>query len=181
MTSSFPPERRLACYTAFMTDREFFIQTVADEIPRFERLFAALPEEKRDWKPHERSRSAFHVMTGCASEAATFRTILRTGVLSEKDFAHPSVGTIAEAGKFCIKELEDAKSEAAKTSEVIWNSPAKMMMGEKVMWETTRGGMTWSLLLDLIHHRGQLSVYIRPMGGKVPSIYGPSGDSGPEA
>jgi uncharacterized damage-inducible protein DinB len=34
----------------------------------------------------------------------------------------------------------------------------------------------WLMLMDSIHHRGQLSVYIRPAGGKVPSIYGPSGD-----
>jgi uncharacterized damage-inducible protein DinB len=33
------------------------------------------------------------------------------------------------------------------------------------------------MLKHSIHHRGQLSAYLRPMGGKVPSIYGPSGDS----
>jgi uncharacterized damage-inducible protein DinB len=35
----------------------------------------------------------------------------------------------------------------------------------------------WFILFDAIHHRGQLSAYLRPMGGKVPSIYGPSADS----
>jgi len=38
------------------------------------------------------------------------------------------------------------------------------------------GGLLWIALFDFIHHRGQLTTYIRPMGGKVPSIYGPSGD-----
>jgi uncharacterized damage-inducible protein DinB len=51
-----------------------------------------------------------------------------------------------------------------------------MLADGHVIWESTRGGMAWGMLFDLIHHRGQLSVYIRPMGGKVPSIYGPSGD-----
>jgi len=51
-----------------------------------------------------------------------------------------------------------------------------MYAGDKMDWESTKGKMAWGLFLDLIHHRGQLSVYIRPMGGKVPSIYGPSGD-----
>jgi uncharacterized damage-inducible protein DinB len=41
------------------------------------------------------------------------------------------------------------------------------------------GGFLWFILFDAIHHRGQLSAYIRPMGGKVPAIYGPSGDSRP--
>jgi uncharacterized damage-inducible protein DinB len=46
----------------------------------------------------------------------------------------------------------------------------------KVWQSAPLGGMIWSTLFDLIHHRGQLSTYIRPMGGKVPSIYGPSAD-----
>ena len=41
------------------------------------------------------------------------------------------------------------------------------------------GATAWLLLMDSIHHRGQLSSYIRPMGGKQPDIYGPSGDSRP--
>ncbi len=39
------------------------------------------------------------------------------------------------------------------------------------------GEFLWFILFDAIHHRGQLSTYIRPMGGQVPAIYGPSGDS----
>jgi uncharacterized damage-inducible protein DinB len=38
------------------------------------------------------------------------------------------------------------------------------------------GTFLWFILFDAIHHRGQLSAYLRPMGGKVPSIYGPSAD-----
>ena len=85
--------------------------------------------------------------------------------------------TIAEAAKLFTKELENGKAIAQGMSEGRWNKGADMMMGGKVIWHATRGGMAWSLLFDLIHHRGQLSAYIRPMGGKVPSIYGPSGDS----
>jgi MFS family permease len=38
------------------------------------------------------------------------------------------------------------------------------------------GGLLWLAFFDVVHHRGQLSTYVRPMGGKVPSIYGPSAD-----
>jgi uncharacterized damage-inducible protein DinB len=37
-------------------------------------------------------------------------------------------------------------------------------------------GNAWGFFFDAIHHRGQLSTYLRPMGSTVPSIYGPSGD-----
>ena len=43
-------------------------------------------------------------------------------------------------------------------------------------WEDTLSQMVWGVFFDEIHHRGQLSTYLRPMGGKVPSIYGPSAD-----
>jgi hypothetical protein len=54
----------------------------------------------------------------------------------------------------------------------------KFMVGEHVAFEAPLGATAWVLLLDMIHHRSQLSSYIRPMGGKHPGIYGPSGDSG---
>ena len=49
-------------------------------------------------------------------------------------------------------------------------------MGDAPPWEESVGGFVWGFLFDLIHHRGQLTTYLRPMGGKVPSIYGPSAD-----
>jgi len=49
-------------------------------------------------------------------------------------------------------------------------------IGDKMMMEQPLGEFLWYLFFDALHHRGQLSTYIRPMGGKVPSIYGPSGD-----
>ena len=49
-------------------------------------------------------------------------------------------------------------------------------MGDAPAWEDSVGAFVWGFLFDLIHHRGQLTTYLRPMGGKVPSIYGPSAD-----
>jgi uncharacterized damage-inducible protein DinB len=50
-------------------------------------------------------------------------------------------------------------------------------MGGANEWKAPKGKMVLSFILDLVHHRGQLSTYIRAMGGKLPSIYGPSADS----
>ena len=51
---------------------------------------------------------------------------------------------------------------------------------KEILLKDTVGGLLWIALFDLVHHRGQLSAYIRPMGGKVPSIYGPSADAAGE-
>jgi len=50
-----------------------------------------------------------------------------------------------------------------------------MFGGQEIMKETGYDN-AWGFLLDAIHHRGQLSTYLRPMGSTVPAIYGPSGD-----
>jgi len=63
-----------------------------------------------------------------------------------------------------------------KLSEASWEKKGKFLMGDAPAWETTIDGFVWGFLFDAIHHRGQLSTYLRPMGGKVPSIYGPSAD-----
>jgi uncharacterized damage-inducible protein DinB len=70
-----------------------------------------------------------------------------------------------------------AAQAAGALSDADWQRPARLLLNGKPEWETTRGRMAWGLLLDLIHHRGQLSVYLRPMGARVPAIYGPSGDA----
>jgi uncharacterized damage-inducible protein DinB len=161
-----------------MTDREFFLQTMEDEFPRFERAFNALPTDKLDYRPHPKSRSAIELVDAMtALEACTFETFLTTGKLDFLTLKSGQYTTTEAAWKAFSEAMKDAKQIVSGMSEADWNSEAVMSIGGKNEWKTTKGNMAWALALDLIHHRGQLSVYIRPMGGKVPSIYGPSGDS----
>ncbi len=160
-----------------MTDREFFIQTAADEAPRFERVFTAMPDDKLDYKPHPGSRSAKEIGISMVGEAMTFPVFLKTGVIDFGKVTWPSFANAAEIAGGFSKAFMEAKTTAESMTEAEWASEGKMMLGEKEEWKTTRGGMAWGLFFDLIHHRGQLSTYLRPMGGKVPSIYGPSGDT----
>lgn len=160
-----------------MTARELFTETVKDEIPRFERALGAVPTDRLDYRPHERSRSAKELLAVLTDESATFTVFLTTG---EIDFgALPSGGhtRVQDFVGGLTRSLKAAEAKAGSMSDAEWDLPARMLVGGKVEWETTRGQMAWSLLLDLIHHRGQLSVYLRPMGGRVPAIYGPSGDA----
>ena len=52
-----------------------------------------------------------------------------------------------------------------------------MFQGQEVM-KASGYENAWGFLFDLVHHRGQLSTYLRPMGSTVPAIYGPSADEG---
>jgi uncharacterized damage-inducible protein DinB len=74
------------------------------------------------------------------------------------------------------KNAAELESRLAKLDDAAWDKKAKFLVEGNVAWEAGLGDMLWGFLFDAIHHRGQLSTYIRPMGGKVPSIYGPSAD-----
>ena len=60
--------------------------------------------------------------------------------------------------------------------DTAWHRDGRFRSGEKEYPGQPVGQFLWYILFDAIHHRGQLTTYIRPMGGRVPSVYGPSGD-----
>ena len=57
-----------------------------------------------------------------------------------------------------------------------WLEVGQFYAGDHLIMEAPCQQLAWMMLLDAVHHRGQLSTYLRPMGSKVPSIYGPSAD-----
>jgi uncharacterized damage-inducible protein DinB len=161
-----------------MTDREFFIATLNDELPRFERVLRAVPTDKLDWRPHDKSKSAKEMLLDIfVGEVNSFPVFMTTGKIDFASTPKPTFSSIEDIVKNIQEIFAQTESIASNMSDDDWKSPAAMMMGDKPVWESTKGGMALALLLDLIHHRGQLSVYLRPMGGKVPAIYGPSADS----
>lgn len=73
------------------------------------------------------------------------------------------------------KTWDDLLHKIESMNDATWNRTGQFIMNGQVRMEQPISGFLW-LFFDAIHHRGQLSTCIRPMGGKVPSIYGPSGD-----
>ena len=160
-----------------MNSREQLVQTFNDEMPRFVRALEAVPEGHLDYRPHERSRTTGDLLALFADEADMLLSVVRTGKFDMGGFTPSTYPTAAAAAATFRKKMEGTLEALASCDDARWEGPARFMSGEKVEWETTVGQMCWGFLLDLIHHRGQLTVYLRPMGGKVPAIYGPSADA----
>jgi uncharacterized damage-inducible protein DinB len=159
-----------------MTDREFFIQTITDEIPRFERVIKAIPATNRDWRPDPKSKTAIELAQTIASESETFSPILTAGAYDFANYKKTSEEDSNGIVALLKASLMKVKDTAAGMTDEEWAGEGKILMGGVEHWKATRGAMVFSFLFDLIHHRGQLSTYLRAMGGKVPSIYGPSAD-----
>ncbi|MFN2572277.1 MAG: DinB family protein [Gemmatimonadales bacterium] len=156
-----------------MNDREFFCQRHQVESATFKRVLDALPQDQFTYQPHERSPSALALVWTLANEMAACSTMIDTGEVHWATVPPPSA---AEAVKAFQKNYQALDARVQKLGEDQWARPAKFYVGDQLLMEPPLGGFLWYLFFDAIHHRGQLSTYIRPMGGKVPSIYGPSGD-----
>ena len=159
-----------------MTDREFFLSRRQVELPAFVNVLKALPADKMDYKPHPNSPSAGQLVWTLAQELKSAADACEKGEASFPTGAAPDLAAMQAAFDAHYARLTDV---VTRMDEAAWEKPARLSAGGKVMMEQPAGQFVWMLFFDAIHHRGQLAAYIRPMGGKVPSIYGPSADTRP--
>jgi uncharacterized damage-inducible protein DinB len=158
-----------------MSNAEFFAKRLAAEIPAFARVLRALPADRLDYTPHEKSTGARALAWQLAYEMNDLADLFDKGQVTY----HPGAEipqSLDEITSAFERNAERAVATAKAATDERLTAPAKFSVGDQVVWEDSIGEMIWGFLLDMVHHRGQLSTYIRPMGGKVPSIYGPSGD-----
>ena len=157
-----------------MNDREFFLARRKAEYGAFQRVLNALPADQMGYKPHERSPSAGQLVWTLAQELGAANTLCDTGETSFPTAPAPDVAAMIATFE---KNYAGIEARVRKMDEAAWTRSGALKSGGKVMMESPVGEFLWMLFFDAIHHRGQLSAYIRPMGGKVPAIYGPSADS----
>ena len=157
-----------------MTNREFFAQQVRDELKMFLGVLEALPEAELDYRPHPKSRSVRELVGHLIAEVQGLVELAGTGEIHYQDMApFDSLSAGATAFRHAHEQLAE---RVQALSNQTWEAEiGKLFVGRTIEMPIYK--MMWWLFHDMIHHRGQLSTYIRPMGGQVPPIYGPSADS----
>lgn len=157
-----------------MSNLEFLQSRRHAEYPVFIKVLEALPQERFDYRPHERSPSAAEVVWTLALETRACCDLVDSGCVNWKPVPPPSdPSAILAAFREHSAALDD---RLQRMNDEGWQKSAQLLINDKLERNATVGEFLWYIFFDAIHHRGQLSAYIRPMGGQVPSIYGPSGD-----
>jgi uncharacterized damage-inducible protein DinB len=157
-----------------MSNRDFYAERLKAEAPAFVKVLRALPSERADYRPHPGSRTAAELAWLLAASA---KSAARLVDKHKAEWTEPKTeGGLAAAADALDSAQKQLIKRLAGLDDKAWEREAQLGMGGDAAWKAPLGVMLWGLLFDGIHHRGQLSTYIRPMGGKVPSIYGPSGD-----
>ena len=155
-----------------MTLRDFYLKRAKAEFPVFLKVLKALPEDL-SYKPHERSPSAEQLVWTVTYEMKALNDAVDTGKCEWQNMTPPGLDEMIGMFEQWSTELLD---KVAALDDAAQERNAQFLYQGHVVMERPTVEFLWDFMFDAIHHRGQLSAYLRPMGGKVPSIYGPSAD-----
>jgi len=151
-----------------MTEQKLFTEFWINESKTTNKVISRIPEGST-YKPDEKSRTAAEIAWQIVEEEKMLIEALETGKAAWAPSPVPaSAKTIADAYE---KQSASIARRLKKLSSKKW--------GGKLAWfgkKRPAAPMAWSFLFDIVHHRGQITTYLRPMGSKVPQIYGPSAD-----
>jgi uncharacterized damage-inducible protein DinB len=154
-----------------------FLDSFAKEHATTLKVLRAFPPEQGDFRPHPRSKNARELAWTLVGEQG----LLTRAITDQLDLSRMGAPPKApEDFRAIVDQFEKDTAAVAdlikRSSESQLNGTVKFFTGPGKIADWGKMQIAWFMLSDQIHHRGQMTVYLRMVGGKVPSIYGPSGD-----
>jgi len=152
-----------------------FLARFAAEHATTMRVLRAIPESESNFRPHARSASALEIVATLDRE--------QTGIIAVLDGTWsmpPSFPAPPDSWADALSRIDARRADvvtaldataASRLADVV-----PFFTGPQTVAPVAIHELLWFWLLDMVHHRGQLSVYVRMTGGRVPAIYGPSAD-----
>ena len=156
-----------------MEEKALFLKFWQKEAKATRSVISRIPEGS-SYKPDPKSRLARDIAWQIVREEIVLAEGLEKGALEWTDVAAPA--TVKEILASYDKHHESLERRLLALEPAKWERQVPFVyQGQEVM-KSTGYENPWGFLFDIIHHRGQLSTYLRPMGSTVPQIYGPSAD-----
>ena len=151
-----------------MDEQGRFVSLWIAESKTTSKVLSRIPDGST-YKPDAKSRTAQEIAWQIVCEEKMITDALETGNVA---WAPPEMPA-------SMKDVAAAYDQQAARMAERWKAlPAARWDGKLDFFGTPRdaAGMAWSFLFDIVHHRGQITTYLRPMGSTVPQVYGPSAD-----
>jgi hypothetical protein len=139
------------------------------------KVLRAYPADRADYQPHPRSNTALKLAWTFVVENNIALAALRGPLNLGRGFPPPPA-TLSEVIAAYESSARELLNTLAETPDSRFGETIQFPVGPQAIGDYAVIEFIWFMLMDSIHHRGQLSVYLRCVGGKVPSIYGPTAD-----
>ena len=158
-----------------------FLSELDREVERSRRALEQVHEGKYQWKPHDKSMIFGYLCDMIATMPSWLAMMIQRDELdiAPKDgstMRQPAKETIAELIEALEKSAAEAKSALENTTDEHLMTNWRLLAGGQVVMEEPRYVVVQDTFNHWAHHRGQMTVYLRLMGAKVPALYGPSAD-----
>lgn len=143
------------------------------------KLLEKVPDEQFDWKPHEKSMTLKQLATHVAEMSVWLTYTISTEYLdfSETPYKPTDVKSTAELVAFHQENVQKAADALTNCTDEQLADNWTMKNGDLVYFSMPRYAVLRNMVYNhLIHHRGQLSVYLRLLDVAIPGLYGPSAD-----
>jgi uncharacterized damage-inducible protein DinB len=155
-----------------------FLKELEAEAQTTRKMLSRIPDDKYDWKPHEKSMTVRLLAVHIAELPAWVAMALQTSGL---DFAstpyEPTVvHNTAEVLELLEKSLSDGLTALKDATDEQLQPQWVLRSGDQVLYEGTKGDVVRMSISQIIHHRAQLGVYLRLLNIPIPGSYGPSAD-----
>jgi uncharacterized damage-inducible protein DinB len=174
MSTSTTPETNRAV-ERMPSPRQQLLESYERETAVTQKLLQAYPAEQAELKPHPRSKSARELAWLFTMELTLLKLALRNELKLPMS-PPPTPATWSDVATAFDRARDEVLALLRGLKDEDLQGNTQFMTAPKTVGDVPKVQFAWFLLCDQIHHRGQLSVYLRMAGGKVPSIYGPSAD-----
>ena len=159
---------------------EHLLEELEREAARTRLAVENVPLGRDDWKPHEKSMPLGRLAGLVASMPSWISLVIDQDELDltpppgQGQYQQPETGKLAEALDGHVEKARQSLRQT--TDEYLMTTNWRLKAGGQVVMNQPRYVVLRDTLNHLAHHRGQLTVYLRLTGAKVPAIYGPSAD-----
>ena len=153
-----------------------FSREIDSEVRATRRCLEAIPERLYKYKPHEKSMELGYLALLVADIPRWIMNMVENAGIDLATYNRFELSTSAALLKYFDDNIAGAKRTLDKTSNKDFNSKFELKVAGKVVMSSTKKESVQQAINHWVHHRGQLTVYMRLNDIPVPSIYGPSAD-----
>jgi uncharacterized damage-inducible protein DinB len=159
-----------------MTIGESMLVEFDSEMGTTRRVLERVPSDKAEWKPHPKSFAIGHLAQLVARMPGWITGTLEASSLDLGAFQGYSFEKTETLLEVFDKNVHEARQALAAASDAAFSAPWSLKRGDQVFFTLPVGAVVRQNINHLVHHRGQITVYLRLLDIPVPSVYGPTAD-----
>ncbi|MGN6493553.1 MAG: DinB family protein [Agriterribacter sp.] len=164
--------------TTTMSMIEMFLKEMDAEAVTTRKMLERVPDDKYDWKPHEKSMTVRQLASHIAELPSWVTLALTTDGLdfATTPYSPVPINNTKELMTFFEDTLKDGRAELQKASEDVLGNRWVLRNGDEIYADNTKAETIRMTYCQIVHHRAQMGVFLRLLNIPIPGSYGPSAD-----